>query len=494
MSEKPIERLNYFNGQRLQAGDFRLEQDYHIRVRRWLNRSLYEPGIAMGLEVHAIPGAPRVRVSPGLAIDALGREIILLEDTEVPITHDVQDKVSGTTSTYAMGPYLVIRYNEQSTSQQDGCCAADSKTGDKAAAGGPARIVAEPVLECVPYPPPDETSNKIVLGLVILAKGCASIDRIDTGVRRYVGDASAAKVKQYAIEGEREVASVLTSDLAQPIRVQGNIRFHIRGRQPNAVTLYLRADEFSPLHYTELGNHTHVLSTVGGSLGSPDVLDTDKEHGSGTDPTPHEHKEFLASYFGNSDNTNNAFLLINARDKKGSIHFPVIGDVDLGALGQGEILSHVSTTAADPYKNDDFPAKIAGATQHVHKHDHTHTFTFQPGASGINDAGVTDLHARTGVSSHALTYVDDLQVAINGQNVTTAIVTQLKNSDPTWFSNSQDKLGNGSSGHPLAAIGTGGIRLDFLPGISFFEAEYLIELSVAGNANGGRIQYNLYVE
>jgi hypothetical protein len=37
MNEKPLERLNYFNGQRLQAGDFKLEQDYHMRVRRWLN-------------------------------------------------------------------------------------------------------------------------------------------------------------------------------------------------------------------------------------------------------------------------------------------------------------------------------------------------------------------------------------------------------------------------------------------------------------------------
>ena len=75
MSEKPIERINYFNGQRLQAGDFRLEQEYHMRVRRWLNRALYTPGIAMGLEVYPVPNAPRVRVSPGLAIDASSRRL-----------------------------------------------------------------------------------------------------------------------------------------------------------------------------------------------------------------------------------------------------------------------------------------------------------------------------------------------------------------------------------------------------------------------------------
>ena len=63
MNEKPLERLNYFNGQRLQAADFKLEQDYHMRVRRWLNRSLYTPGIASGLEVYAMPSAPKVRVA-----------------------------------------------------------------------------------------------------------------------------------------------------------------------------------------------------------------------------------------------------------------------------------------------------------------------------------------------------------------------------------------------------------------------------------------------
>ncbi len=40
MNEKPIERLQYYNGQRLEADDLKLEQEYHIRVRRWLNKSL----------------------------------------------------------------------------------------------------------------------------------------------------------------------------------------------------------------------------------------------------------------------------------------------------------------------------------------------------------------------------------------------------------------------------------------------------------------------
>ena len=91
MSEKPLERLNYFNGQRLEAGDLRLEQEYHIRVRRWLNKSLYSAGIGRGLEVRAIPpdpvkqDPPRVGVSLGLAIDDDGREIILLEEALIEV-------------------------------------------------------------------------------------------------------------------------------------------------------------------------------------------------------------------------------------------------------------------------------------------------------------------------------------------------------------------------------------------------------------------------
>ena len=59
---------------------------------------------------------------------------------------------------------------------------------------------------------------------------------------------------------------------------------------------------------------------------------------------------------------------------------------------------------------------------------------------------------------------------------------------------SQDKLGNGRSDHPLVSKGTGPIKLDFLPGVSFTEGQHVIELSVKGDGNGGRILYHLYVE
>src|SRR6266513_2034651 len=75
MIERPLDRLNYYNGQRLEAGDLKLEQEYHIRVRRWINKSLCTPGIASGLDIREQKGTRFVIVSPGLALDAEGREI-----------------------------------------------------------------------------------------------------------------------------------------------------------------------------------------------------------------------------------------------------------------------------------------------------------------------------------------------------------------------------------------------------------------------------------
>ena len=54
-SEQPISRVNYFNGQRLEAADFRAEQDYQIAVRRKLYSALYSVGIVQGLEVTKHP-------------------------------------------------------------------------------------------------------------------------------------------------------------------------------------------------------------------------------------------------------------------------------------------------------------------------------------------------------------------------------------------------------------------------------------------------------
>jgi len=70
-----IERVNYFDRQYLHLEDFTDEQRYHIAMRRRHNISHHTWGIVEGLEPTIVDGSPHV--SPGLAIDGFGRELIL---------------------------------------------------------------------------------------------------------------------------------------------------------------------------------------------------------------------------------------------------------------------------------------------------------------------------------------------------------------------------------------------------------------------------------
>ena len=94
-SDPVLERLNYFNGQRLTANDLRTEQGHHVGMRRVLNRSLYSAGIVVGLEVEKAPEDKKdptwkhkVIVRRGLAFDHLGREIFVPEDVLVLVGPD----------------------------------------------------------------------------------------------------------------------------------------------------------------------------------------------------------------------------------------------------------------------------------------------------------------------------------------------------------------------------------------------------------------------
>src|SRR6266566_8433232 len=74
-----LERLEFFNGQRLLAGDLQSLESFD-REMRWLhNMSLHQPGIGSGFAVTGKKGDATVNISPGYALDALGREIILTQ-------------------------------------------------------------------------------------------------------------------------------------------------------------------------------------------------------------------------------------------------------------------------------------------------------------------------------------------------------------------------------------------------------------------------------
>lgn len=74
---EPHSRVNYFHGRVVTADDLRHEQE-QVRARQWLhNRMLHGYGVATGLDVTVVDN--EVHVSPGLAIDGLGREIVLAD-------------------------------------------------------------------------------------------------------------------------------------------------------------------------------------------------------------------------------------------------------------------------------------------------------------------------------------------------------------------------------------------------------------------------------
>lgn len=80
-----VERLSFFNGQRLFASDLQGVEAFH-REMRWLhNKSLHQPGIGAGFAVTGKRDDREVRVGPGYALDSLGREIVLTRERVQPI-------------------------------------------------------------------------------------------------------------------------------------------------------------------------------------------------------------------------------------------------------------------------------------------------------------------------------------------------------------------------------------------------------------------------
>jgi hypothetical protein len=80
-----LERIVFFQGELLTADDL-TTLDGNNRQLRWLhNRTLHNWGIGIGFDVIGGRGDTSITVSPGYAIDSLGREIILSTSVKQPI-------------------------------------------------------------------------------------------------------------------------------------------------------------------------------------------------------------------------------------------------------------------------------------------------------------------------------------------------------------------------------------------------------------------------
>jgi hypothetical protein len=458
-SETAISRVNYFNGQRLEAADFRTDQDYQITVRRKLLSTLFSTGIVQGLEVTAHPtDKHKVIVAPGVALDFLGREIILLEATEV-----IAAGTLTTNPAAIFGNYLVISYAEQRMLPiSDGCT---SCGGGTLAWGGATRIVAQPIVQFTDTFPA-ASSGQIVLAQVALQTGC-QVGEIQAGVRKYAVAAKAPTTRPLSIEGEKDI------DGNNP----KTLYFHVDSGVPNSVTLYLRAALFSSLFYTELGTHSHISS-----LQNPTLVLPDHKHG------------FQSIVTGNAvqDLTKLPQLLAWTWDDATDAALRTWGASQSDGNRRKENL-----TTLNPYGD-------GSLVEFQNLDQHTHTIpagTTDPAGGVAMALGGIDTQntglagpARSGGSAQPLRYIADLTVLYDGQDITQAILTQLAGNDPAHWPTGT-RLGDSGSSNPLVVQGdgtggTGAIALDQL-GLDFSPGQHSLKFQVSGG--GGQIQYNLYV-
>ena len=96
-----FKRNNYFPGKLLTASDFQMEQKYFINKHRLINRLVHGTGVLCGLEIvmNAKDLAPNhIRIQPGYALDACGREIELQEPVDIDVAQEVVGFDASTTS------------------------------------------------------------------------------------------------------------------------------------------------------------------------------------------------------------------------------------------------------------------------------------------------------------------------------------------------------------------------------------------------------------
>lgn len=104
---RKLERVRYYRGQTLRALDFRDLGHIEAERRWWHNRALHQAyGVSDGLAVSLFPATAleAVRVTPGLAYDCFGRELILEEPQSIALP------ASTSKATFA----LLLRHREPS--------------------------------------------------------------------------------------------------------------------------------------------------------------------------------------------------------------------------------------------------------------------------------------------------------------------------------------------------------------------------------------------
>lgn len=167
-----IKRLNYFTHQFLREQDFKDEQAYHLEMRRLHNRLLHGWGVVTGLEVQK-KGEREITVSPGMAIDKDGRELVLAE----PVTRDFSSLERSTHT------HVTIAYAEK------------WDPADHQAAGGVegyTRLTESPEIKEQKHDPPKDGSVVTLAKVHVDDVGHVHRIEMDAAVRKVIGPSNPA--------------------------------------------------------------------------------------------------------------------------------------------------------------------------------------------------------------------------------------------------------------------------------------------------------------
>jgi len=446
-TDDALDRLNYFNGQRLAAGDFRTEQKYHMGVRRVLNRSLYSAGIVTGLEVTPDPSSThRVIVGHGLAFDNQGREIFVPADTPV----QVMGRPSSSKGV-VFGNLLAVSYREaRQNMAMSGCTVPPSGKGCSGdlAWGAPTRIVAQAVFEILDTWPADD-SGKVILAQIELSK-TGDVMSVLPGVRKYAMPTRPQTVQPLSLEGEKDIDKWNPKDLY----------FHVVSGVPSAVTLYLRGRSLSSLYYTELGDHTHDLNL--------NTLDTEHDF-------THDHQVTAGTTDTQGQHTH-SFIVDDGETK---------GGIDVNNTNGNFVTGN---NPIQPNGAHSHTLQGLAMTKALSDWTHHHAILGQTVAKGASNKS-----ARTG--KPALSNFTDLTISLDGQAITALICSQLEaqpGQGGLWRvepSPGDIRMNGATLSLP---DGTGEIdllKLDLGIGIG----QHVLSFRVTDPDQGGQLQFNLYV-
>ncbi len=116
-----LERIQFFNGQRLFASDLQSLEAFN-REMRWLhNQSLHQPGVGSGYAVTGKKGDREVTITPGYCLNSLGQEIILTENHVEPIP-PVADNGAGASVFYDLTVSYPDDTDLKTSETRDGIC------------------------------------------------------------------------------------------------------------------------------------------------------------------------------------------------------------------------------------------------------------------------------------------------------------------------------------------------------------------------------------